>query len=441
MGAGQRIHQRVDGRYEARYKKGLSSKGATMYGTCYGRTYEEAYRKREQLLNAPENENLRKLNSGIENMSESLDVLSEEQVRKLENELLLFAKPSSYALYFVLELGISIEEACALRYEDIDYEKQQLVVDKHVNIMENNYKKETTIYPIARRVIPLPNFVHKLLKDRTILKLNSYIATDHAKEYGTPDTLIRHLKLIGKRCIDYDNLTPMVIRNTFIRRCLECSIGLNTIASIMGLPPVLDLPADFSKFIFTDHYQIMRLERFQPGYEKQDNAKHMNILILGAGGQGHVVKETVQAIGAFEKIAFLDDDLMNPEAIDTCTNYYKYLDEYPIAYPSFGNNELRMSWIDKLERYGFILPILIHPAATVSPSATIGSGSIIEAKSIVSANVKIEKGCILSSGAVINHSATIESGCHIGSAAIVSRGAVIASKTKFTSVDIHGNII
>lgn len=146
---------------------------------------------------------------------------------------------------------------------------------------------------------------------------------------------------------------------------------------------------------------------------KQPLAKQMNLLILGAGGQGQVVKELAQDVGVFKKIAFLDDDENNPYAIDTCGNCWKYVDEYPVAIPSVGNNVLRQRWIEMLVRYGFILPTLVHSTATVSPSAEIGYGTVIEPKVTISANAKIGVGCIISSGAIIERNVTIADWTHV----------------------------
>ena len=146
---------------------------------------------------------------------------------------------------------------------------------------------------------------------------------------------------------------------------------------------------------------------------KQPLAKQMNLLILGAGGQGQVVKELAQDVGVFKKIAFLDDDENNPYAIDTCGNCWKYVDEYPVAIPSVGNSALRQKWIEMLVRYGFILPTLVHSTATVSPSAEIGYGTVIEAKVTISANAKIGVGCIISSGAIIERNVIINDWTHV----------------------------
>lgn len=142
-------------------------------------------------------------------------------------------------------------------------------------------------------------------------------------------------------------------------------------------------------------------------------AKQMNLLILGAGGQGQVVKELAQDMRAFKKIAFLDDDPNNPYTMDVCDNCGKYVNEYPIAIPSVGDNALRQKWIEMLIQHGFILPTLVHSTATVSPSAEIEYGTVVEAKVMVGANAKIGVGCIISSGAIIERDVVIPDWTHV----------------------------
>ena len=47
-----------------------------------------------------------------------------------------------------------------------------------------------------------------------------------------------------------------------------------------------------------------------------------NLLILGAGGHGRVVKETALVTGSFSKVDFLDDH--SDSAIGKCEDYIRY---------------------------------------------------------------------------------------------------------------------
>ena len=146
-----------------------------------------------------------------------------------------------------------------------------------------------------------------------------------------------------------------------------------------------------------------------------------NLLILGAGGHGRVVKETAEAMGCFHKIDFLDDS--SELAIGKCKDFKQYLGEYANAFVAFGNNELRYEWTVKLTEAGYKLTTLIHPTAYVSPSASVGEGSIVVAKAAVNANVIVDKGCIISLGALVDHDSYIGECAHINTGVVVKAGS------------------
>ena len=71
-----------------------------------------------------------------------------------------------------------------------------------------------------------------------------------------------------------------------------------------------------------------------------------NLLILGAGGHGHVVAETARAMTdaegnpLYDKISFLDD--LKPEAIGKLGEMPLFKQEYQEVFPAVGNYEQRL---------------------------------------------------------------------------------------------------
>lgn len=152
--------------------------------------------------------------------------------------------------------------------------------------------------------------------------------------------------------------------------------------------------------------------------------REMNLLILGAGGQGEVIRELAQGLGVFRKIAFLDDDPGKTQTIGNCLELAKFVDQYPIAIPSVGNQSLRMRWMEELVQAGFILPVLVHPTAVVSPNAVIGYGTVVEARAIVGPGAVVGKGCIISSGATIDRNVVIPDGTHVDCGRVVTANSL-----------------
>ena len=153
-----------------------------------------------------------------------------------------------------------------------------------------------------------------------------------------------------------------------------------------------------------------------------------NLLVLGAGQYSFVVRETARAMGCFGKIDCLDDH--HPDAIGTLSDYQKFVEIYDTAFVAIGNPELRMAWLEKLEEAGFCLPVLIHPKAYVSPSATLMGGTIVEPMVVVQSNAVVKKGCLICAGSVVNHNAVVESGCQIDCGSVVMSNGIVPPKTK-----------
>ncbi|MCD7034590.1 hypothetical protein LRR81_10090 [Metabacillus sp. GX 13764] len=88
-----------------------------------------------------------------------------------------------------------------------------------------------------------------------------------------------------------------------------------------------------------------------------------NLLVLGAGGHGRVVKGTAEATGCFNEIDFFDDK--SELAIGYCTDYQKFKNDYTHAFVAFGNNLERKTWLNFLLSAGYQIPTIVHPKGKV----------------------------------------------------------------------------
>lgn len=156
---------------------------------------------------------------------------------------------------------------------------------------------------------------------------------------------------------------------------------------------------------------------------RSEGEKMRNLLILGAGGHGHAVAETARAMRdsegnpVYDKIDFLDD--LKPEAIGKISEMPLFKKEYQEVFPAVGKYEQRLEMYAKAKRFGFIVPILIHPEAYVSPSAAVGEGTVILPKAVVHTGANIGKACILSIGSLTDHDCMLEDGVHLDCGAII----------------------
>ena len=159
-----------------------------------------------------------------------------------------------------------------------------------------------------------------------------------------------------------------------------------------------------------------------------------NLLILGAGGHGNVVKEIAESVvdskdeHLYERIEFLDDNSM--EAIGKIVESSKYIGQFDCAFVGVGNNAVREQLQSGLEKLGYQIPVIIHSSAYVSKTAKIEAGTIVEPKAIVNASSVIGKGCIISVGAIVDHDSHIGAFCHINAGAICKAGSEVPGGTK-----------
>lgn len=152
-----------------------------------------------------------------------------------------------------------------------------------------------------------------------------------------------------------------------------------------------------------------------------------NLLILGAGQYGMVAKEIAEAMRCFDTISFLDDN--NPIAIGRLNDFTQFISEYSCAAVAIGNAEMRLCYLEKLEKCGYDTFPLIHPQAYVSSSAIISKGAIVEPMVVVHTGVKIGNGCIVSAGTIVNHNCQIGNGCHLDCGSIVRARVAIENET------------
>ncbi len=152
------------------------------------------------------------------------------------------------------------------------------------------------------------------------------------------------------------------------------------------------------------------------------------LVILGGGGHALVVAEAALAAG--DALAgFLDDDPFAPlcsgspkaarlggmDALDLLR------DPARAWIIGVGDLDARRDLIDRLHALAGASPV-IHPSASVSPSASIGGGAFIGPGAVVHTRARIGEHAIINSGAIVEHE------CVIGANAHVAPGAALAGR-------------
>ena len=101
------------------------------------------------------------------------------------------------------------------------------------------------------------------------------------------------------------------------------------------------------------------------------------LVILGFGGYGKTIEDIVLSGRLFDEIVFLDDKATDEKVKGVCGDYVNYIDENTWFYPAFGNNNLRVEWINMFINAGAQVPVIIHPSAYVSSGAVVETGCAV----------------------------------------------------------------
>ena len=155
------------------------------------------------------------------------------------------------------------------------------------------------------------------------------------------------------------------------------------------------------------------------------------VIILGAGGHARVVADAIRACG--EEI-FGFADAVSPERKGQTFEGAKVIGGFDDLLKLAGANNVevaigfgqcasRFSFVNELSQHRLALRTVIHPRATVSPSAQLSAGVYVGPNAVIEANCHIGEGSIINCGANICHD------CEIGRAVAVCPGVLVGGKS------------
>ena len=137
------------------------------------------------------------------------------------------------------------------------------------------------------------------------------------------------------------------------------------------------------------------------------------LVILGFGGYGRTIEDVVLSAQLFDEVVFLDDNARHTKVKGPLADFEKFAGENVWFYPAFGNNNLRVEWMNMIINSGAQIATIIHPDAYVSKTAVVENGTAVLPKAVVNTGSVVRSGCIVNFGAVVDHDVTIEKVVHL----------------------------
>lgn len=159
------------------------------------------------------------------------------------------------------------------------------------------------------------------------------------------------------------------------------------------------------------------------------------LLVVGAGGHGKVVAEAAIASGIWREVAFLDSrfpelrSVLDWLVVGDDRDVASHLAQYPEIFVAIGDNRTRVERLRAYLASGFRVPVIVHPRAWVSPTASIGMGAVVVGGAIVNACASLGRGCIVNTGATVDHDCQLADGVHVSPGAHVGGGSTIGERS------------
>ena len=172
-------------------------------------------------------------------------------------------------------------------------------------------------------------------------------------------------------------------------------------------------------------------------------------ILWGSGGHAKVLASLIRLSGA-EVSALFDN---NPDVIAALSEVPLYIGKdgfsrwskeepnrrnlYGLAAIGGAKGRVRLAIHDLFQANGVRVKPLIHPQASVCPTASLGVGTQVLAKAVIAADANLGEGCIVNHRAGVDHECVLGDGVHlapgatlcgcvnVGSNVFIGAGAVV----------------
>lgn len=160
-----------------------------------------------------------------------MKLLSEIQQNKLCKYLMNNLNSTSLCILLSLYTGLRVGEICGLKWSDIDFDKNLLIVRRTVQRINSGILIDSPKTKSSLRSVPVPDFIMSILK-KFRKPDNIYILSENIKS-AEPRTLQRRFKSILKK-VNLPSINYHTLRHMFATNCIKIGFDVKTLSEILG---------------------------------------------------------------------------------------------------------------------------------------------------------------------------------------------------------------
>ncbi len=153
------------------------------------------------------------------------------------------------------------------------------------------------------------------------------------------------------------------------------------------------------------------------------------LLIIGAGGHGHVAAD-IATLRGYTDIAYLDD-APRDGVIGTVADAGQYIGEADF-FVAIGNGRIRERIQQELEAMGAAVVTLVHPSAVIASGVSVGRGSMIAAGVIVNTAASVDHDGTVGNFAHVSVGSHVCGTVNIGARTWIGAGATVINNVNIT---------
>lgn len=166
-------------------------------------------------------------------LEKKVGCFSQIEQRKIEKRLNIERKPNRIGILLSLYLGLRLGETLALTWDNVDFAKSVIYVEKTVFYKDKKLIYTTPKTKCSTRTIPIPTPILLALKKVKQKNKSLFVVASRSGKPYIPRTYQYEYKVFLKRCgIDYRNYHSL--RHTFATRSVECGMDIKSLSEIMG---------------------------------------------------------------------------------------------------------------------------------------------------------------------------------------------------------------